>query len=147
MKRSEVKTFIEAGVTALGQSVGFGTGRLSEFNKERSNEYPTAWLETLEVNPDITESGLVMDTWQINLHILKKDDISSSTDQYEEIIDQCDEIAQKLIYKYNHIISGYATATIDGYSRTPFIKDHADVLTGVLLQFTLTAPDTTDHCE
>jgi hypothetical protein len=146
MKRSEVKTFIEAGINALGLNIGFGSGRISEFNKARNNTYPTAWLETLETVPEITPQGLPIDNWQVNLHILKKDAQDSSADQYEAIIDECDEIAQKLMNKYNNEVSGYKLVTIQGYSRTPFIKDHADVLTGVLLSFTINAPDTTDVC-
>jgi hypothetical protein len=146
MKRSEVQQFIESGVEDLNSGIGFGTGRITEFNKERSNEYPFAWLESLSVSPEITESGLTIDSWDINLHICKLDKLDSSADQYEAIINDCDEVAQKLMHRYNNVVEGFGLVTISGYSRTPFIKQHADVLTGIILSFTLTAPDKTNLC-
>jgi hypothetical protein len=146
MKRSEVRTFIKSGVDSLNLSLGFGSGRLSEFNSERGNTYPTTWLETLEVNPELTEQGLPIDQWAVNLHIAKKDALDSSASEYESIIDSCDEIAQKLINKYNNEVDSFQHITLSGYSRTPFIKKHADLLTGVLLSFTLSSPDTTNVC-
>lgn len=147
MKRSEVRAFIESGVTALDMDIPFGSGRITDFNKQRSNEYTFIWLESLEVAVEVTDSGLPYNDWQVNLHICKKDALDSVPSQYEPLIDQCDEIAQKLIDKYNNIVSGYKLVTILGYSRTPFIKKHADNLTGVLLSFTLSAPDQTSNCE
>jgi hypothetical protein len=144
MKRSEVRAFIESGVTALGTNIPFGSGKITDFNSKRDNTYPTVWLETIEVDPELTDTGLPIDDWLINLHICQKDLLDSLPLQYEGIIDQCDEIAQKLIYKYNRVVEGTDLITISGYSRTPFIKKHADDLTGVLLSFTITAPDKTD---
>lgn len=146
MTRSEVRTFIRRGVDAISMGVGFGSGRLSEFNKERNLSFPTAWLETVEVSPTILDNGLPMDSWQINLHIAKLDSQDSSPADYEAIIDECDVIAQKLIHKYNNEVSGYNLVTIEGYSRTPFIKAHSEILTGVLLSFTINSPDTMAVC-
>lgn len=149
MKRSEIRSLIESGVTLLNNAnaqIGFDSGRITEFNSTRSNEYPYVWLESLETDPDLTDTGLPIDNWQINLHICKKDAMDSTPKQYEDIIDECDFIAQKLIYRYNNIIKGLNTATISGYSRVPFIKKHADCLTGVLLSFVLNVPDKTSMC-
>jgi hypothetical protein len=87
-----------------------------------------------------------MDTWSINLHIAKADKQDSGAEEYEAIIDECDVIAQKLIHKYNNEVSGYNLVTIDGYSRIPFIKAHSEILTGVLLSFTINSPDTMAVC-
>jgi hypothetical protein len=146
MTRSEVRNFIKRGVDALSMGVGFGSGRLSEFNKERSLLFPYAWLESLEVSPTILDNGLPFDTWSINLHIAKADKQDSGAEEYEAIIDECDVIAQKLIHKYNNEVSGYNLVTIDGYSRIPFIKAHSEILTGVLLSFTINSPDTMAVC-
>jgi hypothetical protein len=147
MKRSEIRTFLETGVQAINPSMPFGSGRLTEWNSNRSNEYPGIWWESNQtVDTEIVNSVLPSDSWPIILHIGKKDAHDSSTAEYEQIIDDCDYIAQQLIYQYNQVVEGYDGITINGISRPPFIKKHADCVTGVMLQFSLNAPDTTNLC-
>jgi hypothetical protein len=146
MKRSEVRAFIKSGVDAIAPSIPFNSGRISEFNSERSNEYPFIWLESLSSSVELLDSGLPYDAWSIALHIAKKDAAGSSPAEYETIVDQCDFIGQQLVKQYNAIVSGYTTVTLDGITRDPFIHRHADDLTGIILSFTLNAPDTTNLC-
>lgn len=146
MKRSEVRDFIESGVEALSPQIPFNSGRISEFNSERSNEYPYVWLESLSVEVDLLDTGLPYDGWNIALHIAKKDAAGSSPSEYEAIVDECDYIGQQLVKQYNGLVSGYTSVTLDGITRTPFIHRHADDLTGIILSFTLNAPDITPIC-
>ena len=146
MKRSEVRTFIRDGVEALPESIGFSEGQLTEFNATRSNSYPFVFCETITNTPEITEANTTVDNYDITLHICKKDATDSVGSIYESIIDDCDDIARKLMYQYNFSLESAGNVTISSYTRTPFIKDHADCLTGVILQFTLTAYDRTDVC-
>lgn len=146
MKRSEVRDFIEAGVDALTPAIGFNSGRISEFNSVRSNDYPFVWLESLSSGVELLDSGLPYDGWNIAIHIAKKDAAGSKPEEYERIVDECDYIGQQLVKQYNNIVSGYTTVTLDNISRDPFIHRHADDLTGIILSFTLNAPDTTNLC-
>lgn len=148
MKRSEVRDFVESGVTALnadGVTLQFDNGRVSEFNSQRSNEYPFAWMEPLTTSPEIINS-VPYDNWEVIIHIAQKDAMDSVQSQYESIVDSCDEIGQKLIKKFNDVVSGYKLVTIQNTSRVPFYKKHADCLSGVVLSFTLNVPDTTNLC-
>jgi len=147
MTRAEVRTFIKSGVTALSLAYRFNSGRISEFNSGRSNDYPFLWLESLMAGGDFTEgTQMPVDEWDIKIHIAKKDSVDSKAEQYEAIIDECDLIAQKLKYQLNQVVSGYKTALISSITREPFIKKHADNTTGVILSFTLIVPDQTDVC-
>lgn len=143
MTRSEVRDFIEAGVNAVG-GMTFGSGLITDFNSKADKQYPTAWLETVESSPDTTDHGLVSDNWQINLHIGKLDKIDSSPETYEAIIDDCDLLAIKLFNQYDNEVEGSSLVTLTGYSRDSFTKKHADCITGVLLSFTLNAPQTSN---
>lgn len=134
MKRSEVRDFLRSGAELF--NIPFDSGRITEFNSNRSNTYPFIFLETISVNTDLINS-MQNDTWTINLHIASKDSMDSDTEQYEELIDQADELAQKLIRRYNDVLDNYNLVTISAVRRTPFIKKHADILTGVILSFTL----------
>ena len=91
-------------------------------------------------------TSLPLDTWSIILHIGDLDKVDSIPTQYEEIIDRMDETAQKLQFKYNAIVSGYKNVAIANVSRTPFIKEHADCVSGVILTFDIIAPDKTNNC-
>ncbi len=139
MKRSEIKEFIQSG--AEFYNIPFNTGRISEFNSSRSNTYPFIFLETIEVDTDLNNS-IQTDNWTVRLHLASKDAADSKMTQYEGLIDDADFMAQKLVRRYNDVLNSFDLVTISGISRTPFIKKHADCLTGVLLSFTLTVQNT-----
>lgn len=158
MTRRELKSFLKLGCDAI--KVFFDVGRISEFNKIPDKSFPFVFLESPATDTDISENTfLLIDNWAIQLHIAKKDSADSVQSQYEDIIDDCDEIARKLIWQYNLILAGsdsidtsttnqelYQRIIIDNIKREPFIKEHAAVLTGVILSFTLRSPDNKDVC-
>ena len=145
MTREQVRTYIEDGINLLSTNLGFGSGRITEFNSERSNDYPFAWLESLSVSSDIPNQTPI-DTWSINIRIAQKDALDSMPEQYESLIDKSDYIAQQLQKKYNAEVSGFKLIKMEGMSRTPFVKKHADILSGVDFSFNLIAPDTANFC-
>lgn len=147
MTRAEVRQFVEDGINALSESIGFGAGRITEFNKDTQKDYPYAWLESLANRPEVFVNHATVDNWQIIIHIAKKDSQDSSPDEYETIVDECDVIGAKLQTKYNQVVSGYKLLTISNVSREPFIKKHADILSGVVLSFDLSAPETASYCD
>jgi hypothetical protein len=146
MTRAEVRAFIKSGFDNLQQSMPFNSGRISDFNKQRSNEYPYGWLESISVTPDLPLNGAPMDAWQIVIHVANLDKPDSLPEQYEQIIDECDEIAKQLVVKYNMLLADSKTVVIEGISRDPFIKQHADCLTGVILSFELNTWDKSNYC-
>lgn len=147
MTRSEVRDFIESGVNELIPTPEFGSGRVSEWNSKLNKSFPSVWLESLSTDTALTATlNTPFDSWNVSLHIGKLDKPDSTADQYETIVDECDLMAQKLITLYNQLITGYSLLTIENIGREPFIKRHADCITGVLLTFNLVAADTTDTC-
>jgi hypothetical protein len=146
MKRREVRLFLLEAINGTNETINFNSGRITEFNSQRNNTYPYAWLESLKVDTEMFTSLAPVDTWDVVLHIAKKDDPGSKAEEYEEIVDQCDEIAQTLNYQINNVASGYKTITMSDVSREPFIKKHADCTTGVILSLRLKIPDKTNVC-
>lgn len=144
MKRVEVREFIRGGVVALTPSVEFGSGLLTDFNSQRSNVYPMVWLESPELDTDFILRPI--DSWTINLYIASLDRMDSSPAQYEDLVDKADFIAQKLMYNYQNVATGYKLIMIESSKREPWIKQNADCLTGVVLSFTLSGPDQTEVC-
>ena len=146
MKRSEIRTFLNEGVNALTPVVEFGSGRPSEFAPIRTHVYPAVWQNIKPVDVEITNSA-PLDKWEIELVIAQKDLIDSLPEQYEEIIDTADFIAQKLIYQYRNVTTGYKLLTLESVSRTPFVKALSpDCISGVTLAFTLKVADQTNVC-
>lgn len=147
MKRSELRSFLETGVEAINPQMPFGSGRITEWNSNRNNEYPGVWYESVQpLDVEIVNFTLPSDNWPVRLHVGKLDAMDSSAAQYEQLIDDCDYIAQQLIRQYNQVVDNSNRVTITGITREPFIKKHADCVTGVILSFTLSIPDTTVLC-
>lgn len=146
MKRRDVRAFVEQGINALSETAEFNSGKIDEFNSQPDKRYPFCWLDSIGVKSELTVNYLPIDDWDISILIVKQDSLGSAPEEYEEIVDQCDELAQQLIYQFNNQVSGYKLVTLKGISREPFIKKLADCTTGVNLKFTLNAPDTTNNC-
>lgn len=146
-KRSEVRAMIKAAVDSLSPAIGFNSGLLTFFNSDRKNNYPYVFMEAASVTPDFTNPNLSpVNSWDIILHCADLDRIDSIPDQYELIVDDMDETAAKLITKINQVVSGYKNVTISGISREPFVKKHADCLSGVILTFTIMTDDKSNNC-
>src|SRR5258705_8621246 len=106
MKRSEIREFVRSGVVALFPTVGFDSGMLSDFNSQRDNIYPKVWLESPDTQTDYPASAPI-DDWSLKLYIASLDKVDSAPDVYEDLVDQADFIAQKLLYELRNIIEGY----------------------------------------
>lgn len=137
MTRADIRAYIKSGVDAMSPSISFNSGRITEFNSQRSNEYPYVWLESLSSAPDVTDSGATFDVWSVIMHIAKLDKADSLPEQYEALIDDCDYIAQQLWSQYNTILGTSTKLILSGGERQPFIHKHADDTTGVILTFTI----------
>jgi hypothetical protein len=151
MKRSELRQFIKDGVNAITPVLTFSEGLVTEFNADMNRILPTVHLlfEGNDTNLWESRAGVALapsDSWSIKLLIANLDKMDSTADIYEDIVDHCDEVAQKLIYKYRNIIEGYKLVTMDGISRKKFVKKYTSCLTGIELTFTIHAPDKTNVC-
>jgi len=146
MTRKELRDFLEAGVNELVPAIEFGSGLVTDFNSIRSHQYPAVWQINAPMSSEHLPSGAPVDTWTVELIVAQIDQMGSSPTEYEHIIDDCDEIAQKLVYQYRNIVSGYKLVTMTGVGREPFVKKYADCLSGVLLTFQLITPDKTNVC-
>ena len=145
MKRSEVRLFVKNGVNALSPVLTFSEGLITEFNADVNRKLPTVHNLLEENDTELTTSAPT-DDWKIKLVIAELDKEDSKADQYEDLVDRCDEVAQKLIYKFRNVIEGYKLVTIESLNRKKFIKKYASCLTGIELTFTLKAPDKTNVC-
>lgn len=156
MTRSQIRTFLKAGADAL--SMDFDSGRVSEFASKSDKKFPFAWVEDLKASSDFGGAANLIDDWDVIIHIAKPDAADSLPYQYEAIIDECDNLARKLIWQYNVILYDstnvttanqdlYKLLTLSSVNRDPFYKRYGNpVMSGIVLSFTLNSPDKTDVC-
>ena len=147
MVRTDVRNFIKAGVDALNRSYPFNSGRITEFNSSRNNEYPFVWLESLRTSTTINQATTnPFEAWEIVIHIADRDKPDSTPEQYEDLVDLCDLIAQQLIRQLNIELMYSDLVVLENIEREPFIHKHADNTTGVILSFTLVDYRSTNVC-
>lgn len=147
MTRDSVRAFLKAGVDALDPVLEFGSGLLTDFNAKPDKTLPQVWQELRPVGGTNPPNLVPIDSWDIRLHIaIGHMQLDVAPDVYEPTIDKCDLVAQKLMVQYNQIVSGYKLVTLTNRTRTPFTKKHVHVMSGVILSFTINAPDTTELC-
>lgn len=147
MTRKEIREFLKAGVDALNPVLEFGSGLISDFNAKNDKTLPQVWQELQPSRGENDVRQAPLDEWSVRLHIaIAHNQLDVSADNYEDFIDTCDLVAQKLMHQYNSIVSGYKLVTLTDRTRTPFAKKHAHVMSGVILAFTINSPDKTDVC-
>lgn len=148
MKRSEIRDFLKNGVTKINPSLHFGSGRISEWVSAGNKNFKQVWWESnVEASVELANQTLPVTTHNIRLHIAGQDKADASATDYEAVIDDCDYIAQQLIYQYNQVIEDHAQVSIEGISREPFVKKYGNpVMSGVTLSFNLRGPDKTKLC-
>jgi len=146
MKRSEVRALIESAVSATNSSYRFNSGRITEFNSNRSNEYPYLWLESLSRETDIDEQQRPFDDWNCVIHVANLDEPGSPPEIYEPIIDECDLIAKRFTYQLNQVVTNSKLLKLGKLNSDPFHHNHADNTSGVILSFPLSLLDQTNVC-
>src|SRR5262245_14874848 len=131
MTRTEIAQFIESGVKLLTPKTEYGRGRISEWNSGRKHNYPKVWQVTSEAGPDteFTATLTPIDNWPIELRIAFMDSADSIEEQYEDLVDRADRLAQRLMYQLNQVIQTTPTAMLSNINRSPFIKKNADDIT------------------
>ena len=146
MTRSELREFLASGVNALTPPPVFASGLYTFFNSNRDWEYPIVFQETAPVGTEYLQTGAPVDSWEVVLWVAKLTKVDAVPDDYEPLIDDCDLIAQKLIYQYRVKIAGYKNASITSAQREPFVKKNADCLAGVTIRFTVVSSNTENLC-
>lgn len=137
MKRSDLRSFIEDGVNSINPTLGFGSGAIDFFNSNRSWKYPMVFHASLTETDTVLGKSAPSDSMKISLRVAQNGRLDMVPSEYEPMIDECDDIARKLIYKYRNVVAGFKKTDIENILRQPFIKKFADCLVGVELTFTL----------
>ncbi len=137
-------------IGAIGTNVFFYHGKDSNFNSEQKETYPLAWLDIVTTSSTFINDNRTNDSHAVKLIFLDLDKVGADSTTSNSIVFQMDKLARKFIIDLNNKLvdlsdSAYASE-ITNVRITPFVKVKASVLTGVLLEFTLTCPDNVEYC-
>jgi hypothetical protein len=157
MSHKAVREFIGDIARSLRDDVKFGYGRSSDFNQIKDKKFPYIWLDPLSSTTEInTDAGYtISETYTCNLVFYRFDSPDSTENQYKLILDETDKLVQEFIRKTNDDLTAYTelsntlnthNTSISAISKQAVIKVMTDCLTGWVLTFNLTVPDTFDYC-
>lgn len=152
MSHRSVRQLIEAATKSLSDNIQFGYGRRSDFNQSGDKSYPYVWLLPLTASQIIPNTDQPRTkTWSVILVIINLDLSDSVTKELDLILDEMDDIVDKIIiriddwYRNTDDITG--SLTITNVNQVSIIKEDADIHTGWVCSFNMTVSDDFSYCE
>lgn len=154
MSHKAVREFIRDKALALGDNIKFGYGRSSDFNQIKDKKYPYVWLDPLTSSVNLDSN--FTETYNVALFFYRYDSADSTEEQYKLILDTTDKSVQTFLRLINEALNDddsqdltslqSRNIEITQVTKEPVIKVMADVLTGWIVRFSLTVPDTFNYC-
>lgn len=150
----ELHTLLKTEAEGLSYSVTFGHGRSSDFNiflDESSaplmGTEPFMWLFPMTSTAGFTNASYQLNqTFTVNIAIYKQDTQDSNTEQMRALIEEADMIATDYLIKLNESDPETGEILITNIVKTPFFKETAHVLTGVVLSVKIQVTDNYKYC-
>lgn len=152
MSHKGVRLLLEDTAKSLGDSIQFDYGRTSDFNMLRDKKYPFISCNPLNASASYAVNNVsnFSKVYQVQLAFYQLDKEQSSQDEYALILDEMNALADQFINKLNYYAETQCLNSDDivitGMSQQPFIKATADILTGYLMNFSITVTDNFDYC-
>jgi len=155
MSHLAVRTLISDVVKSIDDSVLFAYARASDFNSLGIKDDKRVRLDPLRQSLEFNDGSYNLSkTYTVGMVFYCLDDLQGAEEETANILDKTDELSDKFINKLN-LFSFYEDTTdeistqnieITGIRKEPAIKVTSDCVTGWVVQFNLTVPDTFDYC-
>lgn len=156
MSHRAVRLLLEDVAESLADNVHFGYGRGSDFNQIRKKAQRGIWLDPLGKSPRFADNDTsdYTSAWSVQMLFWSQDSEDSIETDYQLLLDWASDMGDKFLNKLNRFVEDQpetadlssTTIVISGVSFQPAIKVTADILTGYIVTFSLTTPDTFDYC-
>lgn len=159
MSHQAIRTLIEDTVKSIDRDILFGYARKSDFNSIGTKADVRVQLDPLKETTDFIENSLSFTkTYTVALVFSKKDDLQGAEEETAKILDETDDLSDQLIVKLNRFVLDNDqteivndevdsnTIELSSITKEPIIKVMVDCITGWLLQFKITVPNTFDYC-
>ncbi len=154
MNHKAVRDLLSDITKSLDPTISFGYGRLSDFNKIRDKKYPYIWSDVVSKSGSYTDNAInLTSTYAVTLSFLDKDETANDENQTNPVLDKMMDLSDEFINKLNlsdfnesELATITDTLQITNITQNRVIKDHADILTGWVVSFSLIVPDDFDYC-
>jgi len=147
-----IRLLLEDTVKSLADNIQFDYGRTSDFNMLRDKKYPFISCTPFNTSASYTVNNVsnFSKVYQVQLAFYQLDKAESSQDEYVLILDEMNALADNYVNKLNAFAETRCLNSDDilitGISQQPFIKATADILTGYIMNFSITVTDNFDYC-
>lgn len=147
-----IRELIRDTVMSLQDNIQFSYSTISHANSAKKR-YPFVRLDPLKQDITMPENTGIVKTYHVGLIFYNMDNPSGTETDTADILDEADELSDSFIAAMNTNLTDDQSETIssswtemNNIRKMPFIKVFADHLTGYILEFDLTVPDTFDYC-
>lgn len=154
MSHQAVRTLISDTLKSIDDSVLFAYARASDFNSMGIKDDKRVRLDPLRQSLEYSENYNLSKQYQVVIIFYKLDSIQGAEEETATILDQMDLLSDKFLNKLNLFefnedstdeISTQNTE-ITSIRKEPIIKVTADCVSGWVVSFNFTVPDTFDYC-
>lgn len=149
MSHKAIRQLIESTARSLQDDIQYSYGTEADFalNKEKS-------LFLIHTDPLVAVPGYrsnnsttnFMKQWGVAMAFWHHDEMSSSMEEYAEILDFADSMVDKFINKLNFFTPLSGTFILQGFNQLPFVK-MTNIGTGYTLTFQMLVSDNFDYCD
>lgn len=152
-QHESIRTLIEDVVRSLRDDITFSYSRQTDFNSLSNKNNVCVHLDPLRWNPIIVDNS-IHKAWSVALLFYKQGKKDDTEKQFVPILDDTAELVERFFSKLNRFEEDEDATepirtdntSISSPSAEPAIKVTADCLTGWIVTFTFTAPDTFEYC-
>ena len=154
MSHLAVRTLISDTLKSIDDSVLFAYSRASDFNSLGKREDKRVQLDPLKQSLEFTNGSYNLSkTYQVGMVFYRLDSLQGDEETTASILDEMDVLSDKFINKLNFIFNEDTTTDISAqhselksFKKESAIKVTADCLSGWIVSFSITVPDSFDYC-
>jgi hypothetical protein len=146
VSHKSIRLLIETTARGLADDIQVSYATDTDFNQAKKsssiliNIAPLVAVPSYAVNGNLNYSK----AWTSDIAFFKID--NSQAVEYQQILDDTDELVDKFIHSLNFFQAKSSNITITFGTQQSFIKATADILTGWIIPITITPMDDTDYC-
>lgn len=158
MSHLAIRTLIQDTVKSIDRDILFEYARESDFNSIQTAASRRVRLDPLKETVNLIEDSLSFTkTYKVGLIFYKLDSLQGAEKETALILDDMDALSDEFLVRLNRfslaeddqIINNEVssnTIEISSISKDPFIKVLASMLSGFIVQLTITVPNTFNYC-
>jgi len=148
MSHRSIRLLIRDTVKSLRSDIQFTYARTSDFNILNDKKYPFVVLDPLSASPNFAVDGVYnySQVYTCLMAFYELDKSDQNSENTAKILDETSDLVDQFINKLNFYMTTSDEILISGINKTPAVKVTNDIITGYVVNLTLTVMDDFDYC-